>query len=190
MHALLSLLGVFFTTVLFYLAAGIAFVGLVFLIVYVGAVAVLFLFVIMLLNVKSLTSKEILVQHLTQWFAIFAGVILFYQLQFQVFTAVSLSLIRGGARLISTVMTGGDAVLFYVRYEAADINRLVGLYTEDAPAFLVTTIFLLVSLLGAIILATVTTERATALTDIRKYDGRTAINCLGLVCIGSNLPVE
>lgn len=66
MHALLSLVGVFLSTVLFYLGAGSEFIGLVFLIVYVGAVAILFLFVIMLLNVKSLTSDVKVVQFATQ----------------------------------------------------------------------------------------------------------------------------
>jgi NADH:ubiquinone oxidoreductase subunit 6 (subunit J) len=67
MHSLISLLGVFFTTVLFYLLGGIIFVGFTFLIVYVGAVAILFLFVIMLLNAKSLTSREALIRHSSQY---------------------------------------------------------------------------------------------------------------------------
>ncbi len=57
MHALLALIGVFLSTVFFYLALGAEFLGLVFLIVYVGAVAILFIFVIMLINVKALTRK-------------------------------------------------------------------------------------------------------------------------------------
>jgi len=169
MHALLSLLGVFFTTVLFYLAAGIAFVGLVFLIVYVGAVAILFLFVIMLLNVKSLTSKAVLIQHLTQSAAIISAVILFQQMYARVLTALVDALSDGYLRIVTVEPTTGEAVLFYVRYVSADINRLTALYTFHAPNFLVITGILLVALLGAIILATVTTERATTLADIRVY---------------------
>jgi NADH-quinone oxidoreductase subunit J len=66
MHALLSLIGVFLATVLFYLGNGAAFTGLVFLIVYVGAIAILFLFVVMLLNVKSLTTKHTLMHARSQ----------------------------------------------------------------------------------------------------------------------------
>lgn len=55
-HALLCLIAVFFNTVLLYLAAGAEFLALVFLIVYVGAIAILFLFVIRLLNVKELIA--------------------------------------------------------------------------------------------------------------------------------------
>lgn len=61
-YALLSLIGVFLATVLFYIGNGAEFIGLVLLIVYVGAVSILFLFVLMLLNVKSLTSTKRLMQ--------------------------------------------------------------------------------------------------------------------------------
>lgn len=56
MHGLLSLISVFFNVVILYLSAGAEFLAFTFLIVYVGAIAILFLFVIMLLNVKELTS--------------------------------------------------------------------------------------------------------------------------------------
>jgi len=176
MHALLSLLGVFFTSVLFYLAAGIAFVGLVFLIVYVGAVAVLFLFVIMLLNVKSLTAQDLLLQHTTQGLALIGAIILFYQLHTRVLSALGFSITMNHVRDAVIEPTTGDAVAFYVRYQHNDINILTSLYTIHSPLFLLTTIILLAALLGAIILATVTTERSTTLADIRKYvDGAPAL---------------
>lgn len=58
MHGLLSLISVFFSVVVLYLSAGAEFLAFTFLIVYVGAIAILFLFVIMLLNVKELTSSS------------------------------------------------------------------------------------------------------------------------------------
>lgn len=57
-HALLCLLGLFATTALIYLSRGAEYLALVFLIVYVGALAILFLFVIMLLNVKDIMSAQ------------------------------------------------------------------------------------------------------------------------------------
>ena len=84
MHALLALLGVFFSTVLFYIASGIQYVGVTFLIVYVGAVAVLFLFVLMLLNVKSLISSRYVIQDKTQAFSIVVAVLLYVLLQTRV----------------------------------------------------------------------------------------------------------
>lgn len=169
MHALLSLLGVFFATVIMYLAAGIAFVGLVFLIVYVGAVAVLFLFVIMLLNVKSLTPTDSLVQHISQVIAIIFAALLLTQVQRSVVSSVDRSLADGFLRDVIVESTTGDAVFLYVRYQAMDINALTGLYTVHAVLLLVITSILLAALLGAIILATVTTERATAISDVRTY---------------------
>jgi NADH:ubiquinone oxidoreductase subunit 6 (subunit J) len=172
MHALLSLLGVFFSTVLMYLTAGIAFVGLVFLIVYVGAVAVLFLFVIMLLNVKSLTSADKLIRHISQVAAIGGVIVLLYQLHCGTAGALDRFLVDGFSRDAIIELTTGDAIFMYVRFVAMDINALTGLYTIHAILFLVITAILLAALLGAIILATVTAERATSITDIHSYSGR------------------
>jgi NADH:ubiquinone oxidoreductase subunit 6 (subunit J) len=176
MHALLSLLGVFFSTVLMYLTAGIAFVGLVFLIVYVGAVAVLFLFVIMLLNVKSLTSNDRLVRHASQVTAIVATGLLLQQTHSHVIVAMDRSLSDAFLRDAMVETTTGDAIIFYVRTQAMDINALTGLYTLHAVLFLVTTSILLAALLGAIILATVTTERATSISDIHAYSSKLTFN--------------
>jgi len=191
MHALLSLLGVFFATVLMYLAAGIAFVGLVFLIVYVGAVAVLFLFVIMLLNVKSLTSTDHLIQHLSQVVAITFAALLLAQIQRSVVSSLDRSLAGGFLRDAIIEPTTGEAVLFYVRYQALDINALTGLYTVHAILFMVITSILLAALLGAIILATVTTERATAVSDIRLYTTTAPImSILPVAFLFAGLPAE
>lgn len=57
-HALLCLLGLFAATALIYLSLGAEYLGLVFSLVYLGAVAILFLYVIMLLNVKDIMSSQ------------------------------------------------------------------------------------------------------------------------------------
>jgi NADH:ubiquinone oxidoreductase subunit 6 (subunit J) len=185
MHALLALLGVFFSTVVMYLIAGIAFVGLVFLIVYVGAVAVLFLFVIMLLNVKSLTSDERLVQHPTQVAAILATIILLQQLHSRVMNAVDSSISDGFLRDASIEPTTGSAVFRYVRFQAMDINTLTSLYTLHSVLLLVITAILLAALLGAIILATVTTERATSTYDIHTYSKVNSLSLSSMLVLGT-----
>lgn len=174
MHSLLSLLGVFFCTALLYLVAGIAFVGVVFLIVYVGAVAVLFLFVIMLLNVKSLTSDEPLVRHMSQILAIVGVSFLLLQLHFVLTGSLEHAFAIGFLREIILEPTTSEAVIFFVRFQAMDINGLTGLYTTHGILLMVTTAILLVALLGAIILATVTTERATSISDLRRYSQQVA----------------
>jgi len=169
MYALLSLLGVFFNTVLFYLAAGIEFVGFVFLIVYVGAVAVLFLFVIMLLNVKALTPLQKLIRSILQFVAIFAFVVVFFYLQIHVMAALSITLLLAHAAFGGFDPKGIDAVVYYVRFTTTDINVLSSLYTTHSVLFLVITTVLVSALVGAIVLATATTERPTAVSDITLY---------------------
>ena len=115
--------------------------------------------------------------------AIIAAAFLFHQLYARVFAAVSRTLVRCDLRGTSLERTSEEAVLFYIRFEAADINRLTDLYTVHSPTLLVTTAFLLVSLLGAIILATVTTERATAFADIRYYGAPVIAGALLLFCL-------
>jgi NADH:ubiquinone oxidoreductase subunit 6 (subunit J) len=169
MHSLLSLLSVFFCTALLYLIAGIAFVGVVFLIVYVGAVAVLFLFVIMLLNVKSLTSDEPLVRHMSQILAIVGVTLLLLQLHFILVGSFDHALAIGFLREAIMEPTTGEAISFFIRYQAMDINGLTALYTTHGILLMLITAILLAALLGAIILATVTTERATSISDLRRY---------------------
>lgn len=169
MHSLLALLCVFFCTAILFLIAGLAFVGVVFLIVYVGAVAVLFLFVIMLLNVKSLTSLDPLLRYMSQILAIVVIILLLLQLHFVMTGSLEYALAIELLREFLIEPTTSEAVSFFVRFQLMDINGLTPLYTIHGVLFLVTTGTLLVSLLGAIILATVTTERATSISDLRRY---------------------
>jgi len=164
MHALLSLVGVFLSAVMFYVSSGIEFIGLVFLIVYVGAVAILFLFVIMLLNVKSLTTNEPILNHVTQTISLVFGGLLACHLYATVADQA------GRMTLQSTLVNSqvgveqlyiDDAIYYQVMYRAADVNGIAPLYTEHAPLFWITTINLLLALLGGIILATSTTEQTT-----------------------------
>jgi NADH:ubiquinone oxidoreductase subunit 6 (subunit J) len=166
MHALLALVGVFLATVLFYVNSGIVFIGLVFLIVYVGAVAILFLFVIMLLNVKSLTSKEPLLTHPTQAVALFFGALLSYRLFADI--AVSLGRTTFGTALQrshagNTVTSVDEKIYHEVMYKSADANAIAPLYTEHLLPFCLTTANLALSLFGAIVLAASTTEQTVKL---------------------------
>lgn len=57
-HSILALMGVFICGSSLMILVGAEFLGLVYLMVYVGALAVLFLFVIMMLNVRTLTLSN------------------------------------------------------------------------------------------------------------------------------------
>jgi NADH:ubiquinone oxidoreductase subunit 6 (subunit J) len=165
MHALLSLVGAFLASAAFYLKSGILFVGIVFVIVWVGAVAILILFVIMLLNVKSLTSSLKLIKHVTQKVGIVAGVLLASWLHQQLVGAIDIHAVSNVAvKIVECVSIYFVSPVYQqVTYMGPDVNAIAALYTQHASLFWVTTLNLLIALLGAIILATSTTERPVAL---------------------------
>ena len=63
-HSVLFLVFVFFNTAGLLILLGVEFLAMLFLIVYVGAVAVLFLFVMMMLNVKLSESRDVIYRYL------------------------------------------------------------------------------------------------------------------------------
>jgi NADH:ubiquinone oxidoreductase subunit 6 (subunit J) len=64
-YALLALIGLFFHTAIFLIMFQSQFLGFIYLIVYLGAIAILFLFVIMLFNLKNLQQSDIRIQDFT-----------------------------------------------------------------------------------------------------------------------------
>ena len=80
-HSLLCLIGVFFHVIFVLLRVKAEFLALVFLIIYVGAIAVLFLFVIMLFNLKELSRAT---PRLTtiQYFLLGSGILPAFKLYF------------------------------------------------------------------------------------------------------------
>jgi len=63
-QSVLFLILVFIVTICFFFLLGAEFLSLVFLIIYVGAIAVLFLFVVMMLNIKTLELNESFLKYL------------------------------------------------------------------------------------------------------------------------------
>ena len=57
-YALVCLIVVFFSTALFLLTIQVNFFALIYLIIYIGAIAILFLFVIMMFNLQELKKKS------------------------------------------------------------------------------------------------------------------------------------
>lgn len=131
----LSLVGVMGSIAVFYLALGAEFVAMVQIIVYAGAVMVLFIFVIMLLNAgaeerrgRSLTAQLLGVPVLI----VFLGVICYYlQREF-----ANAGFMKFGN------FTGGSA-------------QSVGLalFTDYLLPFEITSVLILIAILGAIVLA-------------------------------------
>jgi NADH:ubiquinone oxidoreductase subunit 6 (subunit J) len=139
MHALLSLVGVFLATILFYLKSGIEFIGLVTLIVYVGAVAILFLFVIMLLNVKSLTTNSILIKYRLQYvllsFGLGLAAYLFINLVYPLSTVPAPIAVTSAKVPLTLPGYFFTEIYHTVLYRKADVNAIAGLYTTHAVLF-------------------------------------------------------
>jgi NADH-quinone oxidoreductase subunit J len=59
MHALLALILLFISSAVFLLSIKIKFLAFMYLIIYIGAIAILFLFVIMLFNLRTLKKSDV-----------------------------------------------------------------------------------------------------------------------------------
>ena len=131
----LSLIGVMGSLAVLYLLLGAEFIAMAQMIVYGGAVMVLFIFVIMLLNAGAEKSSG------KAWFAQIAGLPLLLA-----FVAVMGFLIRGVLPAMQTVEFGS-----WVGGTAEHIGQL--LFTVYLLPFEVISILILIAILGAVVLA-------------------------------------
>jgi NADH-quinone oxidoreductase subunit J len=74
-HSVLFLIFAFFNASGIMILLGAEFIGMVFIIIYVGAIAILFLFVVMTLNLNEMNIKEYIIGH-KKWF-VFIGSLFF-----------------------------------------------------------------------------------------------------------------
>ena|ERR1700723_1855510 len=58
-YSLICLILVFFSAVLFLLSINVNFLAMIYLIIYIGAIAILFLFVIMMFNLRNLRQQQL-----------------------------------------------------------------------------------------------------------------------------------
>jgi NADH-quinone oxidoreductase subunit J len=131
----LSLIGVMGSLAVLYLLLGAEFIAMAQMIVYGGAVMVLFVFVIMLLNAGAEKTSG------KSWFAQIAGLPLLLA-----FVAVTGFLIRGVLPSLGTVRFGS-----WVGGTAQHIGRM--LFTQYLLPFEVISILILIAILGAVVLA-------------------------------------
>lgn len=131
----LSLIGVMGSLAVLYLLLGAEFIAMAQMIVYGGAVMVLFVFVIMLLNAGSEKRSG------KSWFAQIAGLPLLL-----VFVAVLGFLIRGALPQLRPVEFGS-----WVGGTAEHIGQM--LFTEYLLPFEIISILILIAILGAVVLA-------------------------------------
>ena len=138
-HSVLFLILVFFNTSILFLFSNAEFLAMVILIVYIGAVAVLFLFVIMMLDINITKLRQTFLNYLP--IGLFVGFIILLEL----FYVVSQSKLN----FVQTSSIDNN-----ISSQILDNTRIIGniLYTDYFLLFQISGIILLVAMIGAIFL--------------------------------------
>ena len=139
-HSVLFLILTFCNAAAILLLLNVEFLGLIFIIVYVGAIAVLFLFVVMMLNVKIYSSKS----YSQKPFIFLAGFICIGQIFLLLEKTFSNS---------NTLITDDSLSVVAFLDSLSSIDVLgQGLYNNYIICFLIAGLVLLVAMIGAIVL--------------------------------------
>lgn len=155
-HSVLYLVLAFLNAVILLLILGIELLPLVLIIVYIGAIAILFLFVIMMLNIKQFDNTNEVTSYVP---LILIGLVFLWETH-PIFNNLSFEV-----------------------YSWSDINNLANLlYTDYFIYFIIGGLILLVSMLGAIIL-TISHEKDVKRQDLfdqvtRDCDSLLLVNCM------------
>jgi len=159
-HSVLFLILAFFNGAGLFILLGAEFLAMLLVVVYVGAVMVLFLFVVMMLDVDFVEMRQGFLQYMPVGGLI--GAILLVEL-----------LLVVGAWVISPEMIGQTAAPAPVPEEASNVSALGQLiYTRYILFFQVAGLILLVAMIGAIVL-TLRHKDGVKRQDISTQVGRT-----------------
>ncbi len=139
-YSVLFLILAFFNAAALFVLIGAEFIAMILIIVYVGAVAVLFLFVVMMLDINLTELREGFLKYLPVGALI--GVVLLAEI------LLGLGVIGGGTTSLSGLDKAGTQVA------GVDNTRAIGrvLYTQYFYLFQVAGLVLLVAMIGAIVL--------------------------------------
>jgi len=134
-HSVMFLILTFFSAAGLFILMGAEFIALLLVMVYVGAVAVLFLFVVMMLDVDFVELKQGFLQYLP------AGIV------------VALILLAEMILVGAAYFAGEGKTVVVPEGEATNLERIGEvLYTQYAGAFEAAGLILLVAMIGAIVL--------------------------------------
>lgn len=150
---------VFFLVLTFFNAAGLIilleaeFMAMMFLIIYVGAIAVLFLFVVMMLNIKIIVSNFNLLRYLPLGGVISIILLLLLYSLFNGFDGISLfSMVKVEKFYLNLLELDWQNWFFYknVLIQPEVIGSIM--YTYSYDVFIVSGIILFIAMIGAILL--------------------------------------
>ncbi|HVY15883.1 MAG TPA: NADH-quinone oxidoreductase subunit J [Rhodopila sp.] len=174
-HSVLFLILAFFNAAALFLIAGAEFLAMILVIVYVGAVAVLFLFVVMMLDVDFAELRSGFQRYLPIGATV--GVVLF----------IELAIVLGGWKLAP------GAVQLHMSPAPAGMSNTEALgrvlYTDYVFLFQTAGLVLLVAMMGAIVL-TLRDRRTSRHQDIRVQTERTVTETLELMSVQVGMGVS
>ena len=140
-HSVLFLIFTFFNVSILFLISNAEFLAMTLIIVYVGAVAVLFLFVVMMLNINEVLIKEGFLKYFPFGFIL---ITIFLLELFFVFKDITLKNTSSSKMNISELLNKGNT-------NTESIGMF--LYTDFFIVFQISGFLLLVAMIGAIVLA-------------------------------------
>jgi NADH-quinone oxidoreductase subunit J len=164
MHALLALILLFISSAVFLLSIKIKFLAFMYLIIYIGAIAILFLFVIMLFNLRTLKKSDVKIKEfsfINITFKIFFIALVKIAITFAI---SSWTLVEFNSNIENYAHWSKFDLAYFLKYVNLDIFIFSKLfYTQHAWMFLIVTLILLAAMIGAIVLA-LTVQKTT--TDV------------------------
>ncbi len=168
-HSVLFLILGFFNAAGLFLIAGAEFLAMILVIVYVGAVAVLFLFVVMMLDIDFSPIREGLQRYAPVGLAI--GVVLLAEV----------GIVVGRWRIAPDVRALAHAQVPGAVSNTAALGRLI--YTDYVFLFQACGLVLLVAMIGAIVL-TLRARPVAMRQDVARQHARVPANTLDMMTLG------
>ena len=168
-HSVLFLILAFFNAAGLFLLAGAEFLAMILVIVYVGAVAVLFLFVVMMLDVNFDQLREGVQRYAPIGAAV--GAVLFLEL---IVTVAGWQFVPNVALHLASATPAGIS-------NTTALGRLI--YTDYIFLFQVAGLILLVAMIGAIVLTHRERGGASRRQDIGKQQSRTVAETLEMMTV-------
>ena len=160
-YALVCLIVVFFSTALFLLSINVNFLALIYLIIYIGAIAILFLFVIMMFNLRELQKQSTEINDYSFLSISFWLYFLILSKFYSLILDYIWTYVEYDSYFQEYVIWKKQSLSYYLTYQYLD-SFLFGnlLYTYYSYIFLIGALILLTAMLGSIILALSTTEKS------------------------------
>jgi NADH-quinone oxidoreductase subunit J len=151
-YSIFNLILVFIGITFILLIFNIDFIAMLFLIIYVGAISVLFLFIIMMLNLKIVNIKKYYSYYLILGF--FIGIIFFFEI---LIILIPIPILHIFSSVLSLKQFSNDFYLDIVSINNIE-NISFTLYNDYMYLFIISGLILLVAMIGAIVLTNKNSE--------------------------------